>query len=433
MSRSVTRSESRSVTRSASRSRRHGPSAVLRRNAVSVVSIGAMLVAAGCGTVGETVGGDDPRALPGAAFSARVADAVTAIGVSDGDLWPSCWSGDDALYAANGDGSGFGSTTSDIVMNRITGSPESDDLAGQGLAVGDDLGQVWSGDDYTRKPTGMLCLDGSIYLAVQDLRRDFNAAPAATIARSDDHGRTWSWDRDAPMFDDGAFTTIWFADFGKDAADAPDPLYAYAFGLDGNWRDSFDDSVPDPTALYLARVPVGSVQDAATWEFYAGEPGDDEPAWTRDIAAKRPVLVDERRRHPSDAGGGSGEPSETGGATGAGGATVGAHDLSVLSQGGVTYLPKLDRYVYTSWTELTFEFYEAPKPWGPWTLFLSEDFGPYPWTDDRFGGYGTSIPSKFVSDDDLTMWVQSNVCPCAPAGMSSYWFGLRELTVRPVG
>jgi len=184
-----------------------------------VVSIGAMLVAAVCGTVG----GDDPRALPGAAFSARVADAATAIGVSDGDLWPSCWPGDDALYAANGDGSGFGPTTSDIVMNRITGSPESDDLAGQGLAVGDDLGQVWSGDEYTRKPTGMLCLDGSIYLAVQDLRRDFNTAPAATIARSDDHGGTWSWDRDAPMFDDGVFTTIWFADYGKDAADAPDP------------------------------------------------------------------------------------------------------------------------------------------------------------------------------------------------------------------
>lgn len=158
-----------------------------------------------------------------------MADKVTAIGVSDGDLWPSCWSDDDALYAANGDGAGFGSTTSDIVMNRITGSPASDDLAGEGLASGDDLGQVWSGDDFTRKPTGMLCVDGSIYLAVQDLRRDFNAAPAATIARSDDHGLTWTWETSGPMFDDGVFTTIWFADFGKDAENAPDADYAYAY------------------------------------------------------------------------------------------------------------------------------------------------------------------------------------------------------------
>jgi hypothetical protein len=131
--------------------------------------------------------------------------------------------------------------------------------------------------------------------------------------------------------------------------------------------------------------------------------------------------VDERRQHPSGGAGGTDD-----------GQTVGAQDLSVISQGGVTYLPRLDRYIYTSWTELTFEFYEAPTPWGPWTLFLSEDFGPYPWTQERFGGYGTTIPSKFVSDDNLTMWVQSNVCPCAPAAMSSYWFGLRELELDPL-
>jgi hypothetical protein len=29
------------------------------------------------------------------------------------------------------------------------------------------------------------------------------------------------------------------------------------------------------------------------------------------------------------------------------------------------------------------------------------------------------------------MWVQSNVCPCAPAGMSSYYFGLRKLELEP--
>ncbi|NYE18371.1 DUF4185 domain-containing protein [Microbacterium immunditiarum] len=357
----------------------------------------------------------------GAALRGEIANEVTAIGVSDGDLWPSCWSDDDALYAANGDGAGFGSTMSDIVVNRITGSPASDDIEGIGLAVGDDLGQVWTGPEFTRKPTGMLCVDGAIYLAVQDLRRDFNTAPAATIARSDDHGETWSWDTATPMFDDGVFTTIWFSDYGKDGEHAPDPAYAYAYGLDGNWRDSFDDSAPDPTELFLARVPVDAVQDAAAWEFYVGRPGDDEPTWTGDITAKRPVLVDERRRHPSgDDGAGD-----------SAGTTVGAHDLSVLSQGGVTYLPKLDRYVYTSWTEYTFEFFEAPQPWGPWAPFLSRDFGPYPWDSDAFGGYGTTIPSKFLSDDNRTAWVQSNVCPCAPAGMSSYWFGLRELRLDP--
>ncbi len=355
---------------------------------VAAVAIAAVLLS-GCTHVAP---GDRPEISPGATLSATVADAVTAVGVSDGDLWPSCWSDDDALYAANGDGSGFGSTTSDIVMNRITGSPASNDLEGTGLASGD-----------ARKPTGMLCAGGTLYLAVQDLRKDFNAAPSATIARSDNHGKTWHWHTAAPMFEHGVFTTIWFADFGRDAAHAPDDGYAYAYGLDGNWRDSFDDSVPDPTELFLARVPLASVQDASTWEFFAGEPGDAEPTWTTDIAHKRPVLIDERR----------------------------VHDVSVLSQGGVTFLPNAKRYLYTSWTEYTFEFYESPSPWGPWALLHSDDFGTYPWSEQSYGGYATTIPSKFVAADERTMWVQSNVCPCAPAGMTSYWFGLRTLELTP--
>lgn len=390
------------------------------RRGVGVFAMASALLLVGCAGAASAPTGEFAESLPGAAFHARVADTVTAASFSDGDLWPTCWSDDDALYSANGDGAGFGTEFFDIAVNRITGSPTDEaGLDGTFLGGGDAVGEVWSGEGFTRKPTGMLCVDGELYLAVQDLRLDFNEAPAATIARSVDHGRTWTWDTSAPMFDDGVFTTVWFADYGKDSEHAPDAAYAYAYGLDDNWRDSFDDSVPDPTELFLARVPVTSVQDASTWEFYSGDPGDPEPTWSRDISEKRPVLVDERVQHPDDL-------------TRVDQGTAGPRNLTVISQGGVTYLPKLDRYIYTSWTELTFEFYESPTPWGPWTLFLSEDFGPYPWTDARFGGYATAIPSKFLSDDNLTMWVQSNVCPCAPAGLSSYWFGLRPLQLKPV-
>jgi hypothetical protein len=53
----------------------------------------------------------------------------------------------------------------------------------------------------------MICVDGVLYLAVQDLALDFDDAPAATICRSDDKGRTWTWDKSAPMFGDYVFTT----------------------------------------------------------------------------------------------------------------------------------------------------------------------------------------------------------------------------------
>lgn len=249
--------------------------------------------------------------------SASVADAPTAIGVSDGDLWPNCCGADDALHSANGDGSGFDSVMSDIVMNRITGSPASGDLDGEGVAAGDDLGQVWSGEGFTRKPTGMLCVDGVIYLAVQDLAHDFNEAPATTVARSDDVGRTWTWDTERPMFDEGVFTTVWFAGYGMDAERCPEVGFVYAYGLARNWRDTFSDIVEDPFELFLARVPVVSVQDVSTWEYSSGLSDATEPTWTVDIAQRRPVPSDERR----------------------------THGMSVLSQGGVTYLPKHDRYL----------------------------------------------------------------------------------------
>ncbi len=371
-----------------------------------LVTAAALLAVAGCSAAPGFTAPDAPMTEAGVGDTfagASVADAAQFYAFGDGDLWPNCWGADDSIYTAHGDGMGFGNEFADIGADVISGPPDA--LEGETTALGDEVGQVWSGGNFTRKPTGIACVDGSLYLAVQDLRTDFNEAPAASISRSDDGGRTWSWDTSAPMFDDGLFTTIMFLDYGKDYANAPDD-YVYAYGLDGNWRDSFDDSVPDPEDLYLARVPKGSVQDRAAWEFSTGA-----GTWSADIADRVPVLHDDRRLYPGTSEGG----------------TVGAHDLSVISQGGVVYDKPLDRYLYTSWTELSFEFYEAPEPWGPWSLFLSRDFGPYPWTNDAHGGYGATLPSKFISADGTTLWLQSNVCPCAPAGMSVYDFALRKV------
>jgi hypothetical protein len=356
------------------------------------------LVAALVAIVPACASGNSPTA-PTGTLTGVIADAPTYVAVADGDLWANCWGADGAVYAANGDGSAFGAQVYDVAVSRIDG--DLDDLHGETLAGGDAIAPLWSGTGFTRKPTGMLCRDGVLYLAVQDLASDFNEAPAATIVRSIDGGHTWQWDASGPMFSDHAFTTVFFLDYGRDSGHAPDS-WVYAYGLDGNWRDSYSDVVADPQDLYLARVPHDSVLDRSKWEFFAGFDGQ-KPTWTPSIADRVPVLHDERRRYP-DGG-----------------------DFSVLSQGGVVYIPGLSRYVYTSWTELTFEFYESSAPWGPFRPFLSRDFGPYPWTADVYGGYATTIPSKFISDDGQTMWVQSNVCPCAPAGMSSYYFGLRKL------
>ena len=360
-----------------------------------------------------------------------VESAVSVDTDSEGDLWPTCWADDDALYSANGDGRGFGDEQSrDIVVNRITGDPESG-LTGERLAAADEVGAVWGEPSkYNRKPTGIVCVDGRLYLAIQDLRTgpgkvEFNDAPNASVSWSDDHGRTWQKTQE-PMFTDHLFTTIFFLDLGRDSGDAEDALgtegarYVYAYGLDGNWRTSYSHTVSDPVDLYLARTPKDAVENRSRWEFFAGLRGG-APLWAKEIEDRQPVLRDARRQYPTFH-----NPRQY------------PRNLSVISQGGVVYIKPLRRYLYTSWTEYTFEFYEAPAPWGPWRLFLTKDFGGYPWfgrgadcPGPKNGGYATTIPSKFISADGTSMWVQSNWWVGNSCGDNAYSFNLRKMTLRP--
>ena len=334
---------------------------------------------------------------------------------SDGDLWPAAWSDDGLLYTANGDGKGFGNEFSDIAVSVVTsGDPYNKNITGNILTT--NVSQVWSGPGYNRKPTGMISIDGVLYLAVQDLSvgsTAFDDAPAATIAKSTDKGQTWTWDKTAPMFSDNTFTTIMFLDAGQDYVNNTDG-YVYAYGLDGNWRDSFNNTAIDPTGLYLARVPEDSIMDRSKWEFYTGQDSNGA-TWSYEIGKREPVLQEDRRIYTNLL------------------STVDKNfvqqkNMTVLSQGSITYNKPLNRYLYFSWTEYTFEFYESPTPWGPWKRFYTEDVGVYPWTATKNGGYSTTAPSKYISDDGKTLWIQSNTFMGAA---TNYNFNFRKLELEP--
>lgn len=357
---------------------------------------------------------------------AHVDQANTVLTASDGDLWPAAWADDGALYAAAGDGTGFARHDwSDILINRIDGVPAAG-LTGERLADGDTVGPIWEPERFNRKPTGMVAVDGDgdgrdeLYLAVQDLRSGetddtFNEAPTATIVRSDDYGRTWSWP-EHPMFSDHVFTTVMFLDLGQSNGGSE---WVYAYGIDGNWRTSFSHVVPDPTELFLGRVHRSAIQDAAQWRFFAGFDADGSPTWTADIGLKHPVLVDERRFYPTPA-----NPAEP-------------RNFTCIAQGGVVWNPGLGRYLYSSWSEYTFEFFEASTPWGPWRHLHSQDFGHFPWHGPRsplakHGGYAPTMPSKFISDDGRDLWLQSNwFVPASSVGRRAYCFGLRRVRFDP--
>lgn len=343
---------------------------------------------------------------------------------ADGDLWPSCWASNDNIYSAWGDGRGFDldGQFHDVGTATITGSDPAE-LTGENTAVGAAVAPLWTGEgNATRKPTGMLCVGDTLYLAVQDLAVSFNEAPAATIVKSTDGGETWTHSGDGPMFDDHTFTTVWFADFGK-GGEWNTTEYAYAYGLDGNWRLSSNDAVEDPVDVFLARVPLREVDDIRRWEFFKGFKKDGTtPTWAKDVEQKVPVLTDTQRVYENEfrAPGGQG--------------------YTTISQGGVLYDEPLDRYIYSSWSEWTHNFYESPTPWGPWTTMYERDYTNLYWNDsvdtspppEQYSGYATTLPSKFLSDDGKTMLLQANRCCSLPNQHVSYNFSTRELHIEPM-
>jgi hypothetical protein len=203
------------------------------------------------------------------------------------------------------------------------------------------------------------------------------------------------------------FTTIFFLDFGKNSRYAIDG-YVYAYGLDTNWRKQ--------QALYLARVPHKRVLNRASWQFYTGMRAN-RPAWSSDITRKAAVLTDTTIRYPVVLDKNRCGPNE-----------------EIISQGGVVYDRALRRYLYTSWSCATHEIFEAPQPWGPWSHAASIDFGPLQgYAGQRnYGQYGPTIPSKFISSDGKSMYLQANVC-CGVGSKTGpeYTFSLRKLYLAP--
>jgi hypothetical protein len=311
-----------------------------------------------------------------------------------GDLWPSAWSNDDKVYTLNGDGWGFGVWPTDIKANVITsGDPSNQNMTGAALAT--NISQVWTAGDYNRKPTGIISVAGVLYAAVQDLSFDFNVAPAATIVKSTDHAASFTWNTAAPMFSGGVFTTIWFCDFGKDNVNAPDN-YVYAYGLDNNWRGQ--------QKLYLARVLKTSIMTRSAWEFFTGDLNGNA-SWSSNIALKTPVLSQ----------------------------TAAPNRTLDIGQGGAVFNAVYGRYILSTWGGAAnmLNLFEAPAPWGPFKQFLAYDAGPFDangaWPEERNGGYGTSIPSKYVSTDGKTMWLQANNWE----PIIQYFYSFRKVLLNP--
>jgi hypothetical protein len=341
--------------------------------------------------------------------------------MTNGDTWYNTWADDGNIYATSDDSRGFAGTctpASNIVINEITGADPSL-LSSPFTNCMTSFGRAGHQQNYhdcvpcTWKTDGVLSVDGTLFVAVARQQDGQGGYPKglqpsfdASIIKSTDHGRTWSNGfgtvKDpkgaAPpprptghgaraMFPGSNFTTPQFINYGQDdnPAGAPDggDQFVYAISNDGFAYDG--------SYMILGRVPRSRIGrlNGADWQYYTGSPGGagtDSANWSSDVTKATHVVE---------------APHQ-------------------LSQSGVQYISALHEYVMTSFyypfvsswnltraakggapSESNWDFYQSPRPWGPWTRLFDKPTTVCYFSCDSSAGaqlglYDPALVSKFI-------------------------------------
>lgn len=329
--------------------------------------------------------------------SIRLGDPVLPT-PNSGDLWTCAWAADGTLYTAADDTCGFEhpsvftaprAETSNLRLCRIDGDTPPK-LTGATVNAMQEYGLCTEKDprdDAMWKAMGLAAVDGVLYMSVSrhslglvqpHNRYAIQEAWDASIIASRDGGRSWSAKPELgkAMFPGRVFSTPMFVDFGRDGAipakDGAD-RYVYAVSNDGCWNSG--------TWMALGRVPRDRMPrlDSADWEFVQGFEEDGSPRWRPGHLQARAVFR---------------APGRT-------------------SIAGIHYVAGLDSYLMPQWhfphqddgypfrartAASRVEFWQAPKPWGPWELVHTHDFPWHNW-------YNPCLPTKFMSADGRRMWM----------------------------
>jgi CubicO group peptidase (beta-lactamase class C family) len=272
-----------------------------------------------------------------------------------GDNWPITWADDGNLYTAYGDGQGFEPKVKkklSLGFAKVVGGPEDS----QGINIRSETGE-WEGEGAAgAKASGMLCVNGVLYLLVRNIGN-------SQIAWSQDHAVTWNWCRWKFETSFGAPT---FLNFGRNYAGRRDD-YVYLYS-----HDNASAYVP-ADRMVMARVPLDRIRERDAYEFFQGLDPAGRPVWTRSIRERGAVFVNPDRCWRS----------------------------------GISYNAGLQRYLWCQILPFSkdprgprfqggFGIYEAPEPWGPWhTVFYTDNWDVGPGETSRF-------PTKWMSPDGRT-------------------------------
>lgn len=377
------------------------------------------------------------------AYSETQGDKADAPPYSDGsDLWPLTWGADGDLYTFFGDGWGLcgqldtgpasGADYTSFGFARISGpapraggascpSPRMQNLyggylsirpygggkrgllngkAGAVIAVGDDfyaIGGIWRPGD-PGGPTDSPNHSEIVYSLGN--ARSWQDAPW-TFCRADAKGNpdpTGGLDGGLGVCPSG------FVNFGPGYAGAADD-YVYLYAQNNNpasWDHPGRDVMANAT--YLLRVPKDRLLDPTAYRYYAGLDARGEPIWSGRSSRRQPVFVDPA---PPQA-----DPHGF------------LFPMYIIVKEAVYDAP-LGRYIATAHGEKVGQtaFYEAPHPWGPWSVIYYSNIdaarggtggwgnlgaGEWKTSRSRYLGadsLGAHIGNGWTSADGKTLWI----------------------------
>ncbi len=283
------------------------------------------------------------------------APAETVIRLAYGsDNWPVTWAEDGHLYTAYGDGNGFLPGTEiklSLGLCRVEGDPP--DIKGANIRT--TSGERIGDGKYGAKASGMLMVDGTLYMLVRNLKN-------SQLTWSEDFGQTWEW---ADWRFTSGFGCPTFLNFGKNYENAKDQyVYIYSNNEETAYKASDD--------MILARVVYDELKKQDRYEYYAGYGFNNIPIWSPDFQQRKAVFTNPGKCYRS----------------------------------GITYNAGLKRYLWCQVIPVSdrgtargprfkggLGIFEAPKPWGPWkTVYYTMDW-------DMGPGETASIPTKWMSED----------------------------------
>ena len=295
------------------------------------------------------------------------------------DNWPLTWADDNNQYTSWGDGGGFGGTNSigrvSLGVARIEGV--SDSYTGVNIYGG---ANSQNQSSINGKSYGIISINGILYMWVSP-GSDTDGYRESRLYKSVDHGANWTAANWVFTQSDG-FINPTFVQYGKDYAGSRDNyVYIYA----NNLKDASSLKVQTPGEVTLMRVPKSSLMDRSQYEFFSGLDINDKPTWTATLTDRVPVFND-----PNGVG----------------------WNLSAI------YNKWLGRYFII--TEHTQSFasnigiFDAPEPWGPWTVVYYGKFGGqsgvpmsnffYNFSPKWWGNNGTSFVLVFTGTGVNDSW-----------------------------